>query len=179
MWAHYLQVRTAQRPPIDAPIDWLYKEIGKIIDYDADLFLSVAEDDSYVYKVLIMKALNIGALARSGDTYKFPGANRPIGTVDQMVNYLQDDRHQEDLLKLKTQIEIAEKQTLNSEIGKVSKTILTDFATSPVTSEKGPGIILPEDVKDVKEQIGDTDDKNPESDKPDDKPPPLDIEGIE
>ncbi len=77
MWAHYLQVKTAQRPPIEAPNDWLKTEIGKIIEHDADVFLKIVEDEGYPYKVLVMKAMNVGALARVGDQYMFPGAERP------------------------------------------------------------------------------------------------------
>jgi hypothetical protein len=147
MWAHYLQVKTAQRPPIDAPADWLKTEIGKIIEHDADMFLKIAEDEGYPYKVLVMKALNVGALARVGDQYMFPGAERPVGSLDQMVNHLMDQRNQGDLLKLKTQVEIAQKETLEA---KVSDVDISDIAT-PVDFSEGDIPDLPANVENVRE----------------------------
>lgn len=122
LWAYYLQVREARRPPVEAPLDWLKNEIGKIIDSNIGMFLSIIEDPDYPYKVLIVKSLNVGALTRDGDKYRFPGGEFSIGTLDQMVAHLKDDRYQDDYLKLKTKIEVAEKTTLKSEINKVDET---------------------------------------------------------
>ena len=170
MWAHYLQVKTAQRPPMEAPSDWLKKEIGKIIEHDPSLFLSIAEDETYPYKVLIMKALNIGALSRSGDnTYKFPGATKAIGSLEQMVAHIRDERHQEDLLKLKTQIDIAQKETLTEKVSDVSLEVLKEFAVTgkdQLTDSAGDsGIILPEDVKKVQHPKSDSTGVGPKTDK--------------
>jgi hypothetical protein len=153
MWAHYLQVKTAQRPPIDAPIDWLKKEIGKIIEHDSDLFLRILEDETYPYKVLVMKALNVGALDRIGEKYRFHGTSNVLDNLDQMVAYLQDDRNQEEFLKLKTQINIAEKTTLKSEIRNVNDDLVKEFAAPKVgTAISDDEMVLPEDIKEVREQ---------------------------
>jgi hypothetical protein len=154
MWAHYLQVKAAQRPPIEAPNDWLKTEIGKIIEHDADVFLKIVEDEGYPYKVLIMKAMNVGALARVGDQYMFPGAERPIGSLEQMVNHLMDERYQGDLLKLKTQVEIAQKETLDKKISAVN---MDDIAPRIKTGEEiplpdnGEEIPLPDNIETVRE----------------------------
>ncbi len=147
MWAHYLQVKTAQRPPIEAPNDWLKTEIGKIIEHDADVFLKIVEDEGYPYKVLVMKAMNVGALARVGDQYMFPGAERPIGSLEQMVNHLMDARYQGDLLKLKTQVEIAQKETLDQKVAAVN---LDEFA-SPASIIEDDVPEMPGDIEDVQE----------------------------
>ena len=125
MWSYYLQVKTAQRPPINAHADWLKKEIGKIIDTDAKTFLSIVEDEDYPLKVLIMKALNTGALSRAGEQYRFPGGEFNVGSLQQMVDHLKDDRYQDDYLKLKTQINIAETTVLDQKVKEAGATIPT------------------------------------------------------
>ena len=152
MWAYYLQVKTAQRPPIDAPADWLKKEIGKVIDNDAKLFLSIIEDEDYTYKVLIMKALNTGSLSRAGEQFRFPGGEFNVGSLQQMVDHLKDDRYQGDLIKLKTQIHVAETTTLDHKIEQVV-TPTTPETVTPVV-EKQEQITQPE--------IADAEEKSPE-----------------
>ena len=119
LWSYYLQVKTAQRPPIDAPTDWLKKEVGKIIDNDPNMFLKIIEDEDYPIKVLIMKALNTGALSRAGEQFRFPGGEFNVGSLQQMVDHLKDDRYQDDFIKLKTQINVAETTVLDQKIREV------------------------------------------------------------
>jgi len=135
MWAYYLQVKTAQRPPIDAPADWLKKEIGKVIENDARQFLHIIEDEDYTYKVLIMKALNTGSLSRAGEQFRFPGGEFNVGSLQQMVDHLKDDRYQSDLIKLKTQINVAETTTLDAAIKQVVQKHVVEVPQESVEKE--------------------------------------------
>jgi len=148
LWAHYLQVRTAKRPPIDASPDWLKKEIAKIIENDSKLFLKIAEDGDYRYKVMIVKALNVGAVHKDGEKYKFPGGEFPVGNLDQLVDHLKDERYQEDYLKLQTQIDIAQKKTLdNAKID--DKPTLDELKNETKKTEGESPIKLPGEITDV------------------------------
>jgi hypothetical protein len=64
-----------------------------------------------------------------------------------MVNHLMDQRNQGDLLKLKTQVEIAQKETLEA---KVSDVDISDIAT-PVDFSEGDIPDLPANVENVRE----------------------------
>jgi hypothetical protein len=100
LFVYYLHKKKAKRPPRDASVDWLKAEIQKIIDEDLTLFLEITSDSGYDTKLLITKSVDSGALTRERHQYFIPGDEKPIGTLAEIIDFLDDDRNQEVKMKL-------------------------------------------------------------------------------
>lgn len=105
LYVYYLNKKDSKRPPRDASIEWLKAELGKIIEEDLQLFLEILEDRLYDTKLLIQKAANCGALLRKKYLYFAPGADKPIGVLDEVIEFIRDSRNQDFEMKLIQQVE--------------------------------------------------------------------------
>ena len=106
MWiVYYLKNKVAKKPPITATTDWLKREIGKIVEDNTDLFIEILDDVDYDLKILIQKAVSVGAIHRVRHEYTFPGADKPVGVLQELLDFLNDDRNQDDKMKLIYQVE--------------------------------------------------------------------------
>jgi hypothetical protein len=105
LYVYYLQKKDAKKPPRNATIDQLKNEIGKIIEDDMKTYLFILQDDYYTLKLLIQKANEIGALRRDRSIYSLPGSDKPIGVLEDLIEYLDDPKNQDVRMKLLHQVE--------------------------------------------------------------------------
>ena len=73
------------------------------------MFLEITSDVRYETRLLVVKATEAGALLRNKQLYTLPGGEKPIGVLEDIVNFLDDDRNQEIRIKLIHQVNIANK----------------------------------------------------------------------
>ena len=107
LYVYYLEKKDAKKPPRNATIDQLKNAIGTIIEDDLKTYLAILNDDYYTLKLLIQKASECGALRRDRHLYTLPGADKPIGVIEDLIEYLDDPKNQDARMKLMHQIEIA------------------------------------------------------------------------
>ena len=105
LYVYYLIKKEAKRPPREASVEWLKAELGRIIDEDLQLFLEILKDKDYDMKLLIQKSTNCGALIRKKHLYYVPGADKPIGVLDDVIEFINDSRNQDFEMKLIQQVE--------------------------------------------------------------------------
>jgi len=105
LYVYYLTKKDAKRPPTNASIDWLKNELGRIIEEDLKIFNDILGDKDYILKLLIQKSVKVGALLRNKHLYFVPGADKAIGTIEDLIEYLDNDKNQDLRIKLMHQIE--------------------------------------------------------------------------
>lgn len=105
LYVYYLTKKDAKRPPKDASLEFLKGEVSRIIEEDMSTFLNILRDENYDTKLLIQKAVSCGALQRRKHEFFVPGADRPIGVLEDVIEYLNDDKNQDFELKLIQQVE--------------------------------------------------------------------------
>lgn len=107
-----------KKVPSDAKLEWLQSEITKMINNEVptkngistlDEFLSIVEDVNFDVKSLITKAVDCGALIRSGKHgYKLPGVDEKepntADNIKEMVEFLNDKQNNAILMKIKAQV---------------------------------------------------------------------------
>lgn len=107
LYVYYLEKKDAKKPPRNATIDQLKNAIGTIIEDDLKTYLAILNDDYYSLKLLIQKASEVGAIRRDRHLYTLPGSDKPIGVIEDLIDYLDDPKNQDARMKLMHQIEIA------------------------------------------------------------------------
>lgn len=99
---YYMLKRGVDKPPKNAAIEVYKNMIANIIDNETDSFWEIINDPDYEVKILIHKSMLNGELEIVDKfKYRFKGADKAIGGLKDMVEYLKDDLHNEDLLILK------------------------------------------------------------------------------
>lgn len=106
---YYLENAKSKRPSQDSSKDYYYSEIQDLIDNDLDGVVGIIEDaNNYDYKLLVHRGLKINALKMVGGTRIETVDGIPVGnSLYQAVQWFKDDRHQDEYLRLKNQIELA------------------------------------------------------------------------
>jgi hypothetical protein len=107
LYVYYLEKKDAKKPPRSATIDQLKNAIGTIIEDDLKTYLKILNDDYYMLKLLIQKASECGALRRDRHLYSLPGSDKPIGVIEDLLEFLDDPKNQDTRMKLMHQIENA------------------------------------------------------------------------
>jgi len=109
LYVYYLNKKEAKRPARNASTDYLKAEIQKVIDNDLALFLEITSDVRYETRLLVVKATEAGALLRNKQMYTLPGGEKPIGILEDVIDFLDDDRNQEIRIKLIHQVGLVNK----------------------------------------------------------------------
>ena len=106
---YYLENAKSKRPSENSGKDFYYSEIQTLIDDDLDGVIDIVEDvANFEYKLLIHRGLKIGALKMIGGNKIETADGIPIGnSLYQAVQWFKDDRHQDEYLRLKNQIELS------------------------------------------------------------------------
>lgn len=105
---YYLENGKSKRPSEDSNKDFYKSEIQDLIDTNLDNVVKIIEDaNNYEYKLLVHRGLKIGALIMVGGDKIETADGRPVGNgLHQAIQWFKDDRHQDDYLTLKNQIEL-------------------------------------------------------------------------
>jgi hypothetical protein len=106
---YYLEGGQSKRPSTDSSKSFYKSEIQDIIDNDIDGILRIIEDaKNYEFKLLVHRGLKIGALKMQGNNNIETVDGLPVGTgLQQAIQWFKDDRHQDEYLRLKNQIDLA------------------------------------------------------------------------
>jgi len=100
LWVYFMNYKGGNRPPKQATPKFLQTQIADIVENNTDRFLELANDPDYETKLLIQKAIDVHALAfRKGKYYVGEDAE-PIGGLQDIVEYLDDDKNQQDRMKI-------------------------------------------------------------------------------
>jgi len=106
---YYLENAKSKRPSENSDKDFYYSEIQDLIDSDLEGVVEIIEDeDNYEYKLLVHRGLKIGALkmVAGGNIETLDGV--PVGkSLYQAIQWLKDERNQDEYLRLKNQIDLA------------------------------------------------------------------------
>ena len=106
---YYLENAKSKRPSENSDRDFYYTEIQDLIDTDLDGVVQIIEDeDNYEFKLLIHRGLKTSTLklVSGGNIETADGI--PVGkSLHQCIQWLKDDKHQDEYLRLKNQIELA------------------------------------------------------------------------
>ena len=106
---YYLENAKGKRPSEKSTKDFYYSEIQDLIDSDlAGVCIIIDDTDNYDYKLLVHRGLKAGALkmVAGGNIETLDGI--PVGkSLHQCIQWLKDDKHQDEYLRLKNQIDLA------------------------------------------------------------------------
>ena len=106
---YFLENSESKRPSSDSSKETYYSEIQTLIEENLDKVVRVIDDaDNYEYKLLVHRGLKIGVLKLVGGNKIETVDGVPIGnSLQQCVSWFKDDRHQDEYLRIKNQIELA------------------------------------------------------------------------
>lgn len=106
---YYLENAKSKRPSVDSGKDFYYSELQDLIDNDLDGVVEIIKDErNYEYKLLVHRGLRIGALKMVGGTKIETADGVPVGnSLYQAIQWFKDDKHQDEYLRLKNQIELS------------------------------------------------------------------------
>ena len=106
---YYLENAKSKRPSVDSDKDFYYSELQDLIDSDlAGVCIIIDDSDNYEHKLLVHRALKIGALkmVAGGNIETLEGV--PVGkSLYQAIKWLKDDKNQDEYLRLQNQIDLA------------------------------------------------------------------------
>ena len=105
LYVFYLTKKEAKKPPRNGTVDWLKAEVGKIIKSDLNIFLGILDDPDYNLKLLIQRSVDSGALHKDKHRYTFPGADAPVGNLEDLIAFLDDEKNQTERMKLMKMVE--------------------------------------------------------------------------
>jgi hypothetical protein len=96
LWIRYYEKHGYKKPPAKPTHKWAKVEIGKMIENKPQDFVDIVGQENYETKYLVQKALKQGHLVREGQQIRFKSSANLLGLFDEVVTYLDDERHAED-----------------------------------------------------------------------------------
>ncbi len=108
LWLRYYEKSNYQKPPVQPSYNWAKIEVGKMVEHRPKEFLSIIDDPSYETKVLVHKGLKHGLLVREGQQIRFKQNASSIGMFNDVVQYLDEEKHAEDRRILQDKIDSKE-----------------------------------------------------------------------
>lgn len=105
----YLDSGKGKMPSVESNKDYYYSEIQSLIDSHLNEVVNLIDDSAnYEYKLLIHRALKIGALKMVSGNKIETVDGIPVGnSMKQCITWFKDDKHQDEYLRIKNQIELA------------------------------------------------------------------------
>jgi hypothetical protein len=89
--------------------DFLITQLDKLIEDDLQGFMAIANDENFEYKLLVEKAVQVGAIARPSKTrYELPGGDNIGNSMAETVEYLKNPLNQENYVMIKNRVEVTE-----------------------------------------------------------------------
>jgi len=89
--------------------DFLITQLDKLIENDLEGFMSLANDSDFEYKLIVEKAVQLGAIARPSKTrYELPGGDAIGNSMKETIEYLKNPLNQENYVLIKNRIDSAE-----------------------------------------------------------------------
>ncbi|MCK5643513.1 MAG: hypothetical protein KAJ19_22070, partial [Gammaproteobacteria bacterium] len=106
---YYLENAKSKRPSENSHKDFYYSELQDLIDNDLAGVVEIIEDTAnYDFKLLIHRGLKTSALKMVGGGHIETMDGIPIGkSLYQCIQWLKDDKHQDEYLRLQNQIDLA------------------------------------------------------------------------
>ena len=106
---YYLENAKSKRPSENSHKDFYYSEIQDLIDNDLEGVVMIIEDTvNYEFKLLVHRGLKTGALKMVAGNHIETIDSIPVGkSLYQAIQWLKDDKHQDEYLRLKNQIDLA------------------------------------------------------------------------
>lgn len=103
---YWLENKTYSQPPANAKREFYRKEIAKLIDTNLGSFLSIARDkENYPFKLLITRGVKAGVITYNRQSgYEITGGAFMGNTFKQAIDFLKDDRYQQELVRLESLI---------------------------------------------------------------------------
>lgn len=106
---YYLENAKSKRPSENSSRDTYTSQIQDLIDEDLNGVCEIIDDtDNYEFKLIVHRGLKIGALefVAGGNIQTVDGV--PVGkSLFQAIQWLKDDKNQDEYLRLKNQIDLA------------------------------------------------------------------------
>jgi hypothetical protein len=98
-----LQNPKAKRPSAEATRDSLYSQAQELIENDIKGFLEISEDEDYDIKLLVHRAIGVGAINKNYTTREFfmPEGKYLGNNLDATISALRSPEYQEDFLRIK------------------------------------------------------------------------------
>jgi len=94
-----------KNPGKSASIDFINAQLGKIIDSDPNIFISILKNPFYEKTVFVKKCVNAGVLKESGGKYMRHGGEIIGYSLDQTIEFLSNPENNEVYISLKAQLE--------------------------------------------------------------------------
>lgn len=94
-----------RKPLGSAKQEFLIAEVNKIVEENPVKFLEIVRDKDMDIKILINKAVSVGALRKQKSSYSLPGGDIIGRTESETIEFLKDKMNQDIYLTIKAQIE--------------------------------------------------------------------------
>ena len=95
--------------PANYTTDWLEAEILDVLEENPSGFLKIVEDPTYEAKIFVQKAVECGAIKRMNNRRYVLDNGVELGDLPQTIQYLRDPEHQEVKMRIKAQVEMAQR----------------------------------------------------------------------
>jgi hypothetical protein len=108
LWLRYYEKNVYKKPPKQPSFNWAKIEVGKMVENSPQDFIDIIDNPSYETKVLVYKGLKYGLLIQEGQQIRFKSNASAIGMFEDVVKYLDEEKHAEDRRILQDKIDSKE-----------------------------------------------------------------------